>query len=168
VGIKALGKLGDKRATNTLLALMHDADHYDRIDILSALVQIRSEVAFDTLVNALRDEHPAVQQKAILLLGSLGDPRAVTPILNVLEDTDYDINLGGFVIIYALAQLGTEGIDGLVSLLEHNKERIRMDAAYFLGEVGGEKAIEALERAKQDTSEQVRSEVYKALQKLKQ
>jgi len=39
---------------------------------------------------------------------------------------------------------------------------------FFLGEAGGEKAIEALERTKQYASELVRSEVDKALQKLKQ
>lgn len=48
----------------------------------------KSETAIELLINALKDDHPAVRRTAALGLGKIGDKRACEPLMQALDDSE--------------------------------------------------------------------------------
>jgi HEAT repeat protein len=130
----ALGRLGDERATESL------------IDALSA----------DTPSDGSADD-TAVRRAAANALGNLGDPQAVEPLLAALDDPDDLIREQAAV---SLGQLDDERAVGpVVDLLDSaDNDRLRYRLVSALSGFSGQQATDALARlADSDDSEDVRT-----------
>jgi HEAT repeat protein len=103
-------------------------------------------------------------------LGTLGDPRAVRPILALLEGCDYDEEDN--MLYYVTRVLGElrdkRAVGPLIRMLGHAQSsvRARTIAAITLGELGDGLAVEPLIEALEDVSVRVRLAAVHALGKL--
>ena len=105
---------------------------------------------FAKLVNALRHPVPSKAALAAQVLGELGDPRGVEPLLQAL-DQSHDPELQE-AAIRALGELrDVRAANTLVRVLEDPNTFItlRVAAVEALDNIGGDEAVGALQRAAQ-------------------
>ena len=85
-----LAKVHDPRAVDALLAALNkDGNAELRSCIVDSLGEQRDPRAFPVLLEALRspgDQNHSLREQAALSLGKIGDPRALRPLLTVLND----------------------------------------------------------------------------------
>jgi len=85
--VKALGELRDARALELLTGALKDSDDGISRAATKALVRIDPAKAGATLINALKNtKSEALQEMIAGKLGDTGDPGAVQPLLDLLED----------------------------------------------------------------------------------
>ena len=80
----ALGKLGDKRAVEPLIAALKHPWETVRRPAALALGRLGGERAVEALIAALKHKDPALRHSAALALGRSGDQRAVEPLTGEL------------------------------------------------------------------------------------
>jgi HEAT repeat protein len=85
--IRALGQIGDARAVEPLIALLHEHDPLLRVEVAEALGQLRDARAVEPLLFMLSGGY-AECAAAAKALGVMGDPRAIPPLLDLLYDSD--------------------------------------------------------------------------------
>lgn len=87
--ITALGRLGDRRATPELIALLGNEEARDVwVAVAGALAKLGDLRAFEALLARLGDADAAVRQAAIGALNSIGHPDMCGRIAALLDDTD--------------------------------------------------------------------------------
>jgi len=146
--VHALGKIGDQRALDGLLAAAHDPAESVRYKAVYALGQLADPRAIHTLVGllgdpvldiqwlsrdviatfgkaatpallaALQPESLSVCELAVNLLGDLADRQAVEPLLHLLHSPDWQIR---FAVIQALGQIGDRRAAPLLSPLTQDE-----------------------------------------------
>ncbi len=112
-----------------------------------ASIEGSTEEAFlDKLIDALRHPVPSKAALAAQILGQLGDPRGVEPLLDIFDRTrDPEIQEAA---IRALGELGDPRAIALFARVLEESDRfitLRVAAAEALGRIGGDQAIEALQ-----------------------
>jgi HEAT repeat protein len=111
---EALGKLGDARAVEPLIACLKDPQWSYRGLAASALGELGDARAVEPLLACLNEPNKAIREGALESLGKLGDARAVGPLIACLKD--YAISDKA---ARALLKLGDErAIPALVSALD--------------------------------------------------
>jgi HEAT repeat protein len=188
---RALGKLGDVRAVEPLLAALRDEDVEIRGFAASALGGCGDARAVEPLIGALRDDHEAVRRMAASALGRLGDVRAVEPLIDALRDDHelvrefaaialgecgdaravepllaalHDGNLDVRFVASGLGRLDdVRAVELLIDALRDDNAEVRGFAAGALGECGDARAVEPLINALHDDSEWVRGIAASAL-----
>ena len=86
--VEALGKIGDNRAVEPLIAALNDSDSDVREYAADALGEIGDKRAVEPLIVALRDSNDNVRNNSVWALGKIGDKRAVEPLIASLKDSD--------------------------------------------------------------------------------
>ena len=159
---RALGRLGDKRAVEPLLASLLDGDAKVHEQAAKALGQLGDYRAVEPLIAALTGQDWAVRFEAAKALGRLGDYRAVEPLIAALEYKDW-----GFCwhVARALGQLGKPATNPLIAELEdeNQKKIVRRSAAYALGRLGDKQSVQPLLDVLKDEDPRVRLEAAFAL-----
>ncbi len=89
--IDGLSFLGDKDATDQVLALRHHASPFVRGGVLRYMARLWPEQAFQLLIEALNDQHFIVRESALDELGELGRPEAISHIQPFLTDEHPDV-----------------------------------------------------------------------------
>jgi len=145
---EALGKLGDARAVEPLIAALNDTATPVRQSAAEALVRLGAPQAVDPLTIALKDETASdglfsVPVLAAEVLGRLGDGRAVAPLIAALNDER--TYLSG-AASRALVALGDVGVEPLVAALNGEDFHLHTGAASALGTLGDARAVEPLIR----------------------
>jgi len=82
----ALGRIGDARATEPLIATLRDKHKYVRLAAVKALTNMGNGQAVEALISALKDEHWLVRKTAAEALGAIGTSQVVLPLLLALDD----------------------------------------------------------------------------------
>jgi HEAT repeat protein len=102
--------------------------------------------AVGPLLAALNDEDIEVQIEAVLALGQIGDPSAVEPLIEKLEDCKgYEMKKMENAIARALGQIGDKrAVDPLIARLALTAGRETI--AQALGAIGDKRAVEPLIR----------------------
>jgi HEAT repeat protein len=183
------------KSSSQELDLVRKLEHQDSEIRFKAAVELSrhpGEVTVTALIKALKDSDPEVRGCAAESLRLLGDPRAVEPLVDVLE-TDTEHN-PAYSAVLALGEIGTPravealisaldrrkgdlstiasqlgklkasgAVDALIKLLEDGTEYQRRHAVMALGKIGDRKAIEPLKRALNDADEGVRERAAEAL-----
>ena len=116
---------------------------------------------FDKIVSNLSSGDVETAYEAALTLGELKDPRAIPPLIKILESTQYEAMNNATSM--ALANMGIEAVDPVTALLTHEKWWVRKNAAWVLGRLHDTKAVSALINALKDNSAWVRLYVAWAL-----
>lgn len=179
----ALGRIGDKRAVEPLIALLRMSLGPDSIGLTRkytcyALGELRDPRAVDVLIDALhvREHHEPedndgehvcdepdheVIEAAAGALCRIGDPRAIEPIVNRLLEGDHWHN-------HCLGDWGAPALNLLQARLKDVNETTRHTACILLGESRLEGAIPPLvEVVKNDPSAEVRRGAVYGLKELR-
>ena len=88
--LRALGKINDERVLEPLLSYLKSDEFKD--DATRALVELGNP-AVPKLIEALESREDFVKKQAILALGDIRDPRAVDPLIALLQDDDWLVRL---------------------------------------------------------------------------
>jgi HEAT repeat protein len=136
-----------------------------RLDAAEVLGKIGDLRAVEPLIAALSDEDLGVRQCATDALGKIGDPRAVEPLINsALLDESLSVRERA---ARALGKIGEPTVESSIVALSDTDWDVRLDAAEVLGKIGDPRAIPALEKAINDSHENVRDKAKEALAKIK-
>jgi HEAT repeat protein len=86
----ALGSLADAAAVEPLIQVIHNAENYYhpvvRAAAASSLGQLRDRRAVEPLIRAVNDSLAEPSAEAIRALAVIGDPRAVSPLIDVIRN----------------------------------------------------------------------------------
>ena len=176
---EALGKIGDARAEEALMAALRDINADVCKSAAEALEQIGKPVV-EPLIEVLKDKDANVRKSAAEALGQFGGAQAVEPLIAVLGDKEHKVRKSA---AWALGQIGDKrAVDQLIVALKVSKDYIfeahitreyyltSLDhdvskvAAESLGKIRNERAVEALRAVlKQKKDKKVREAAAEAL-----
>ena len=192
---QVLGKLGDRRAVEPLIAALQRKPCLIQCRIMEALAALGDPRAVEPLVACLDDPWEYARAAAAEALGELREPRAIEPLTAKLEDPELHVReaaakaLGDigdpraieplaaaarqpaqevrYTAIQALLDINDRSALGpLVAALGDSDSTVRMLAAGGLGELGEASAAPRLVAALADSDKWVREEAQGSLAKL--
>ena len=120
--------------------------------------------AVDGLIEALGDREGTVRKFAALILGRIGDPRAIEELGMALYDLHHDV---GKVSAEALANFGVASFEILVEALDHPEMWIRIHSVDVLPKVKESRVGLVLLEMWKDPEREVRKHVIQAMGELK-
>ena len=135
--ISALGKIGDSRAIEPLINMLHTSNLFFRMTAAEALGGLQSPIVVEALLGAVAEaeESEAVQSWVLNSLGKLGNQRAVLPLIAFLKETSS--SQLRYMTIKALGQLkDQQAIEAIVPFLKDQDHHVReyaRDALINLG-----------------------------------
>ena len=115
---------------------------FDRIS--TELREVGDFRAVECLIAALADDWQVVREHAAKALGKLGDARAVSPLVNLLNDYDEQKKWLRGAVCYALGKIGSPSVEPLIAALRDEDSFVRRKAAFVLGRIGDATAVDAL------------------------
>jgi len=165
---KALGNTGAPAALQYLLEALHDSFWwYEREvaagDLLSAIEKLGG-TAVEPLIESLRDKEGTVRKFAAMLLGEIGDRRAIEPLGAALYDLHHDVSEASAA---ALAKFGATSFEVLVEALEHPEMWVRIHSIDVLPKVDEPRVALVLLEMLKDPEREVKKHVIKAMGILK-
>ena len=123
-GLRDLTSLEDEQGVDLLLQALGDDDLRVRAKAIDSCGDLRATAATPVLIQQLfmRDTPEPVKRRILASLGKIGDPGAVKPIMELL-DQDLDPATRG-TAIYALGDLGSsESLELLDTISTEEKDR---------------------------------------------
>ncbi len=165
---KALGNTGHPAALPYLMEALHDSFWwYEREvaagDLLSAIEKMGG-VAVEPLIEALKDKEGTVRKFAAILLGNIGDSRAIEPLGSALYDLHHDV---GEASAEALAKFDVTSFEVLVEALEHPEMWVRIHSVDVLPKVNEPRVALVLLEMLKDSEREVKKHVIQAMGVLK-
>lgn len=164
---KALGNTGHPAAVLFLMEALHDSFWwYEREvaagDLLHAIEKMGA-TAVEPLIEALQDKEGTVRKFAAMLLGRIGDPRAIEPLGMALYDLHHDV---GNASAESLARFGIPAVGLLVEALNHPEMWIRVHSIHALSKIKDERVVTILLQMLDDPEREVKKGVIKSLGEL--
>ena len=153
-----------EKSIDDLIEQLGSADEFEREEALGEL-QIRSEEAFDSLVEALKNRNKNIRRYAAQVLGYIADERAIEPLVGALEDNNKLVRREAST---SLTRIGEPAFQPLINLLKHENWRVRGAAAWALGSMKKPEAIGPLEELLNDESGFVKAGAKSAIDQIKQ
>jgi HEAT repeat protein len=160
--VSLLGALGGAQSLDALETAYTHPDIRVKKEILKSLARIPSERSSRILMEALKQGDRTIQGQAIISLGMLKDPRAVDILgeIALKRDAFSDNFEQRKEAVKALGIVGSENAVPYLKRLLFKKgwfgkranEEIRSLAVISLGKIGGDEALEAIERACNESS----------------
>jgi len=165
---KALGNTRHPKALPFLMEALHDSYWwYEResaaVDLLRAIEKMGA-IAVDPLIEALRDKEGTIRKFAAILLGDIGDARAIEPLGMALYDLHHDV---GNASAEALAKFGASAIGLLTEALSHPEMWIRIHAVRALSKIKDARVASTLVDMLNDPEREVKKHVIESLGELK-
>jgi len=158
---ECLGKIGDPRATDSILPLMHDPAAVVREASVLAVGRLKptaTDGVVALLTQALEDPVESVRQAAVVAIGEI-EPgsRLLEPVLGLLRSSDVTIRRAA---ARALLQVdSSQSVPALVAAGRDSDAEVRQGIVAAAGEWGGAAVSPWLrERLAQDPSPGVRAE----------
>lgn len=168
--------LGEIRDPTTIVNLREQLYHPEirvRRETIRALTRIGGSDAVSILLRVLEENDTDLRRQALVSLGAMKHPAAVTPLLRIVNARDPRVRQVEFKrdAIRALGEIGSpEAIAPLAALLVKRKfwyrsryDELRAAATTALGEIGHPAAGEILQWAMNDRSEVVARAAVQAL-----
>jgi len=161
---KALGNTGHPAAVPFLMEALRDPYWwFEREtaagDLLNAIERM-GDAALEPLIEALKDKEGAVRKFAAILLGRMGNPRAIEPLGMALYDLHHDV---GKASAEALVNFGVNSFEVLVEALEHPEMWIRIHSVDVLPKVREPRVALVLLEMLKDPEREVRKHVMDAM-----
>lgn len=165
---KALGHTQHPAALPYLMEALRDPFWwYEREvqagDLFDAIEKMGT-VAVDSLIAALKDPEGTVRKYAALLLGRIGDARAIEPLGNALYDLHHDV---GKASAEALVNFGVRSFEILVEAMEHPEMWIRIHSVDVLPRITEPRVALVLLEMLKDPEREVKRHVIEAMGELK-
>jgi HEAT repeat protein len=165
---KALGNTTHPAALPYLLEALHDSywwyeREYAASDLLTAIEKMGA-AAVEPLIQALQDKEGTVRKFAAILLGRLGDARAIEPLGMALYDMHHEV---GEVSAEALTHFGASAVEVLVEALSHPEMWIRIHAIQALSKIKDGRIAPLLLQMLNDPEREVKKQVIQSLGNLR-
>ncbi len=140
IAAAALVKIGDSRATESLIEVFETSDSNSvRISLAAALGKIGDEKAIPALLAALNDEMPVVRRLAADSLAKIGKP-AVEELVKILKSDDSPALRKSAALV--LGKIGdAQAVAPLITALEDSDVEVRITTARALGRLDDESAV---------------------------
>ncbi|MFQ3610051.1 MAG: HEAT repeat domain-containing protein [Fimbriimonadales bacterium] len=153
--ITALGRIGDRRATDAILPFLKTVSRQDRRVVLVALGSIADPRTEDLLIQALQSnqEDPDARAQVALGLGRIGTPRTFQALAQALSDPNL---LVADSAAESLKLAGAPALGTLAESLRHPNPAVRRRAVVALGGVADARAVQLLTQALRDPEPEVR------------
>jgi hypothetical protein len=159
---RALGKIGDKRATASLLACIQPDEPKELLPhCFMALGQIADKAAYEPLLNYVSDLNSPYRETALWSLLCIADQRIGSILIKNMRKGSY---MARALCVYLLGQYKIEeGFYELIELMKvEHSAYVREDIAFALGEYGNPIALPVLINALNDEDAPVRARVAEA------
>lgn len=101
----------------------------------------------EKLIEATKDRHMLVRSNAIILLSKRAPSEALEALIEALKDEEYLVKSNAMV---AIAAYGKQIADRMIQALSDANKDVRAGAAWVVGELKDNRAIEALEKVAKD------------------
>lgn len=165
---QGLGNTEHPAALPYLMEALHDSywwyeREYAASDLLAAIEKMGSQ-AVEPLIEALQHKEGTVRKFAAILLGRIGDARAIEPLNMALYDLHHEV---GKASAEALAHFGVPAVDVLVEALRHPEMWIRIHALEALSTIRDTRVIAILLEMLNDPEREVKKHVIQSLGELK-
>jgi HEAT repeat protein len=165
---KALGSTQHPAAVPYLMEALRDPFWwYEREmqagDLFTAIEHMGG-MAVEPLIEALKDNEGAVRKYAAVLLGRIGDSRAIEPLGMALYDLHHDV---GKASAEALVNFGVTSFEVLVEALDHPEMWIRIHSVDVLPKVKEPRVALVLLEMLKDPEREVKKHVIEAMGELK-
>jgi HEAT repeat protein len=148
---------------NDLINKLNDLDSNIRNHAVDALVDI-GEPAFEAVLRATRSDDEVIRRKTCDILGRMGNPRGVMPLVKLLTDPDRYVRRRA---ANALILVGDKRVlPNLINSLHDPEAKVRSRVAQALGKIGDHDAVEPLVRALKDYDKDVRKSALEALNRI--
>jgi HEAT repeat protein len=165
---KALGGTNHPQAIPYLMVALHDPFWwYEREQaavVLLEAIEGMGGMVVETLLEALKDSEMTVRRYAAMLLGRIGDPRAVQPLGMSLYDTHFEV---GKAAAESLAGFGPAGLKVLAEALHHPEAWLRQHAITGLTLSGDQRIVPAILGMLDDPDREVQKQAIHSLGELK-
>lgn len=122
-------------AVEPLIAAMKDEHQEVRQAVFWALIKI-GPLALQPLIAALDDENEEtalIRQSVASVLGQIGSPEAVVPLIGAFRDKDWSVRRDAY---RAIVKIGKPAVQPLISALKHPSDDIKWGAAGTLEALG--------------------------------
>ncbi|HEX9900913.1 MAG TPA: HEAT repeat domain-containing protein [Candidatus Methylomirabilis sp.] len=116
----------------------------------------------DEMLAALQDGHWLTRKYAVEVLGSLGDARAVGPLIEALTDEVNDIRQRAYD---SLIKIGAPSVTAVASLLTHEDDDLRQAASEIIRKIG-KPAVEPLTEVMLGADEALQARIRKLLDRM--
>ena len=127
--IKALGMIGDPIAIGPLTQNIDPLDSLAMLNAVYAFGRI-GEPALDVLINGLTSDTASIRAGAAKSLGYIPKPEVINPLIDVLDDPDWQVRLNAVV---SLGSVGNEVcVKPLIPLLKDENRFVRLETAKAL------------------------------------
>jgi hypothetical protein len=143
---QALGQIGDKRATESLMQAWLNETQKD--------------------IHQEKGNPWAVQREIALALAKIGDKRAVPAFLKTYQNESKEIQLLSAMVLYKLVE-DVAYLNALADAVHSEDYKIRGKVIWTLGDLGDQKMIPLLQDVLDDTDPKIRDIAQKAIEKLK-
>lgn len=161
---RALGSTRHPKAIPFLMEALRDSYWwYERESAAGDLFQAIEKMGVDAaepLIEALLDKEGAVRKFAAILLGRIGDARALESLAMAQYDMHHEV---GNAAAEALAQFGAPAIPVLTEALSHPESWIRIHAIRALGGIHEEEVVPILVRLLDDPEREIKMHAIKSL-----
>jgi hypothetical protein len=101
----------------------------------------------EKLITATKDQHMLVRSNAIILLSKRDLSETLEALIEALKDEEYLVKSNAMV---AIAAYGKMVSDRMIQALDDADKDVRAGAAYVMGELKDNRAVEALEKVAKD------------------
>src|SRR5512137_192161 len=101
----------------------------------------------EKLIAATKDKHMLVRSNAIILLSRREASESLEALIEALKDEEYLVKSNAMV---AIAAYGKQVSDRIIQALSDADKDVRAGAAWIIGELKDNRAIEALEKVAKD------------------
>jgi len=190
----ALGRIGDPRGIEPLIAVLQDQSVEVQRAAVDALGKIGDSRAVEPLIAVLQGDDPQIKDLAVQalvridtaavipvvaafqnpesrsrskmadILGRIGDRRAIQPLIASLQDGDKDVR---WKSVEALGRLkDAQAVEPLLAALHEETGWLSKDIAWSLGEIGDNRAMEPLIAIIRDRNSDARRRAVEALGKI--
>ncbi|GAB4420427.1 MAG: hypothetical protein Kow002_08810 [Anaerolineales bacterium] len=164
---KALGRTRHPQALRYLMAALADPfwwyERESEASILLDAIHGMGALAFDALLEALGESEGTVRRFAAILLGRLGDQRAIEPLRMALYDTHFEV---GRAAAEALAGFGPIGLKRLAEALYHPETWLRQHAIHGLTLSKDKRIVPVILEMLNDPEREVQKQVIQSLGQL--
>lgn len=155
-----IAELGDRALAPMLIQAMPGTDWDKRVALIRALGSLGAAEAVPVLIEALSGYAAIPAARA---LARIGDPEAIGPLRKALEQAGPAEEME---LLMALARLGSrEEIPRLLEKLDAADPEVRRAGVRVLGEVAGERELDAIKGLRYDLDRLVRREVRRVLER---
>lgn len=139
----ALGKLGDTRGVELLVARLQSAVPQSRVFAADALGNVVDARAVKALLACLQDMEPGVRATAVRSLSKVGNHTIIPDLLPHLYDPSWDVQIGVMELLSAWGD--AQVVEPLLACLaSERKWPTRKWICAALGKLGDQRAVDAL------------------------